>query len=103
MSPDTRDIKRETRGSALFRDLNFRCSGLRRPYETFNSSPEPRRQCAGDRDTTRAIDFFIDSFVYPETIIFYMGTIKPYSHPNRLSIIFPARLCWVLCDIVELN
>ena len=61
------------------------------------------RRRAADRDTARAIDFFIDPFMYPEAIIFYINTINPYIHPNRLSILFPARLCLLMCDIVELT
>ena len=34
---------------------------------------------------------------------FYLNTIKPHIHLNRLSILFPTRLRWVLCDIVEAN
>ena len=42
------------------------------------------------------------NLVYPETTNFYIDTIKPYIHPNRLSILFPARLC-LLMSYVRYN
>ena len=69
----------------------------------FNTKTWIRRRRAADRDTARKIDCFIDPRIYIFYDNFYLNTIKPYIHPNRLSILFPARLCWVFFDIVEAN
>ena len=69
----------------------------------FNTKTWIRRRRAADRDTAQKIDCFIDPRIYIFYDNFYLNTIKPYIHPNRLSILFPARLCWVFFDIVEAN
>ena len=69
----------------------------------FNTKTWIRRRRAADRDTAQKIDCFIDPRIYIFYDNFYLNTTKPYIHPNRLSILFPARLCWVFFDIVEAN
>ena len=69
----------------------------------FNTKTWIRRRRAADRDTAQKIGCFIDPRIYIFYDNFYLNTIKPYIHPNRLSILFPARLCWVFFDIVEAN
>ena len=69
----------------------------------FNTKTWIRRRRAADRDTAQKIGCFTDPRIYIFYDNFYLNTIKPYIHPNRLSILFPARLCWVFFDIVEAN
>ena len=69
----------------------------------FNTKTWIRRRRAADRDTARKIGCFIDPRIYIFYDNFYLNTIKPYIHPNRLSILFPTRLCWVFFDIAEAN
>ena len=70
---------------------------------SFNTKTWIRRRRAADRDTARKIGCFIDPRIYIFYDNFYLNTIKPYIHPNCLSILFPTRLCWVFYDIVEAN
>jgi hypothetical protein len=51
----------------------------------FNTKTWIRRRRAADRDTAQKIGCFIDPRIYIFYDNFYLNTIKPYIHPNRLK------------------
>ena len=76
---------------------------LKRLAAFISNEKMDQARTSSSRDTEREIDSFIGPFMYPGGDNFYINTTKPPIHSNRLSILFPARLCLFMCGIIKIS